>query len=250
MEVRLLLSPLYFVMKSIFISVRSNSTRLPNKAIADICGKPAIEYLIHNLKNSKRTDRIVLCTTELSDDDVLCSIATKNHIDFFRGSEEDKLLRWQGACEKFGVEMFAECGGDDIFCDYGLIDMVFNQHSRSGADFIDGHDLYNDVYGMTSDFVNKVCEQKCGKIVETHHLVGYIEDNSFNIERLQNVPDRFIKKYRMTLDYDLDLVFFRKIVEKLGGDLRLESILQLLDDNPEISNINLHLEDAWKENQK
>ena len=64
------------------------------------------------------------------------------------------------------------------------------------------------------------------------------------------MPDRFIKKYRMTLDYDLDLVFFRKIVEKLDGDLRLENILQLLDDNPEISNINLHLENAWKENQK
>ena len=117
-------------MKNIFISVRSNSTRLPNKAMADICGKPAIEYLIHNLKNSKKADGIVLCTTELSSDDVLCDIAVKNRIDFFRGNEEDKLLRWKGACEKFGVEMFAECGGDDIFCDYELIDIVFDQYSR------------------------------------------------------------------------------------------------------------------------
>ena len=237
-------------MKNIFISVRSNSTRLPNKAMADICGKPAIEYLIHNLKNSKKADGIVLCTTELSSDDVLCDIAVKNRIDFFRGNEEDKLLRWKGACEKFGVEMFAECGGDDIFCDYELIDIVFDQYSRSGADFIDGHDLYNDVYGMTRNVVDKICEKKCGKIIETHHLTNYLKESSTNVERLQNVPDRFIKKYRMTLAYDLDLVFFRKIVEKLDGDLRLENILQLLDDNPEISNINLHLENAWKENQK
>tara|TARA_R110002020_G_scaffold103752_23_gene243229 strand:- start:10929 stop:11642 length:714 start_codon:yes stop_codon:yes gene_type:complete len=237
-------------MKSIFISVRSGSTRLPNKATADICGKPAIEYLIHNLKNSEQADRIVLCTTELSGDDILCNIATKNHIDFFRGNEEDKLLRWQGACEKFGVEMFAECGGDDIFCDYELIDMVFNQYDISEADFIDGHDLYNDVYGMTSAFLNRLCSEKGGKILETHHISKYTKGLDCIYQKLEDTPDKFKKKYRMTLDYDIDLLFFRTIVERLGNVLQFENILNLLDTNPEIPEINFYLEDTWKENQK
>ena len=250
MEARPLLSPLNLIMKSILISVRSDSKRLPNKATADICGKPAIEYLIDNLKRSRQADRIVLCTTELSSDDILCKIAINNHIDFFRGNEEDKLLRWQGACKKFGIKMFTECGGDDIFCDYELIDMVFNQYDISVADFIDGHDLYIDVYVISSHFINILCELNGEKILETHHLAGYIKDSNFKTERLQDIPNKFVKKYRMTLDYDLDLLFFQKIVENLGRDLRLEHVLQLLDENPDIPNINLHLEDAWKENQK
>ena len=54
----------------------------------------------------------------------------------------------------------------------------------------------------------------------------------------------------MTLDYDIDLLFFRTIVETLGNDLQFENILNLLDTNPEIPEINLYLEDEWKENQK
>lgn len=250
MKVRVLLSPPYFIMKSIFISVRSNSTRLPNKATADIYGKPSIEYLIDNLKNSKQADTIILCTTESRGDDVLCDIATKNKIDFFRGSEEDKLIRWLGACKKFGVEMFTECGGDDIFCDYELIDMVFNQYNYHRPDFIDGQDLYNDVYGMTSAFLNKLCNEKGGKILETHHISKYIKDLGCIYQKLEDIPDKFKKKYRMTLDYDIDLLFFRTIVETLGNDLQFENILNLLDTNPEIPEINLYLEDEWKENQK
>ena len=60
----------------ILITVRTSSTRLPKKAILDINGKPAIQYLIENIKKSKSADKIILCTSEESDDDILCQIAT------------------------------------------------------------------------------------------------------------------------------------------------------------------------------
>ena len=50
-------------MKSIFITVRTGSTRLRNKCLLDIDGQTSISYLINRLKNSKNNDNIILCTT-------------------------------------------------------------------------------------------------------------------------------------------------------------------------------------------
>ena len=80
------------MVNSIFITVRTSSTRLPKKAILKICDKPAIQYLIENIKKSKSADKIILCTSEESGDDVLCQIANDCGIDYYRGSLNDKLL--------------------------------------------------------------------------------------------------------------------------------------------------------------
>ena len=87
----------------IFISVRNSSTRLPNKAILNIGNKPTIQYLIENLKKSKSADRVILCTSDKSDDDVLCNIAADCEIEYFRGSLNDKLDRWLSACKKYDL---------------------------------------------------------------------------------------------------------------------------------------------------
>ena len=68
-------------MNAILITVRTGSTRLPNKAILEIEGKSTIEHLISRVKHSKLADKIILCTTELEEDNVLCEIAKRNKID-------------------------------------------------------------------------------------------------------------------------------------------------------------------------
>ena len=90
--------------KAVFITVRSNSTRLPNKAYRKIKNQYTIEYVIDQVKKSSLSDLIVLCTTELPADDKLCEIAINNNIKFFRGNEVDKLERWNGACDKYDVD--------------------------------------------------------------------------------------------------------------------------------------------------
>ena len=69
-------------MNSILITVRTGSTRLPKKALIEINGKPTIEYLIERVKQSKFADNIILCTTKLPEDDILCKLAQKNNIKY------------------------------------------------------------------------------------------------------------------------------------------------------------------------
>tara|TARA_Y100000004_G_C8854186_1_gene386096 strand:- start:64 stop:870 length:807 start_codon:yes stop_codon:yes gene_type:complete len=232
--------------KAIFISARMSSSRLPRKVLLDINGTTAIDILVSNLKKSKYADQIVICTTTSSADDDIEAKATELNVGCFRGSEEDKMERWQGACKKFGVGMFAECGADDVFCDYQLIDAVFKKYEE-GYDFIDGKDLYNDVYGITSNFLDKACKEK-SCIIETHDLPKFVKNLKASSTKL-DVDRKFKKKYRLTLDYEEDLLFFKKILENIGDNPKYEDIMLYLDNNPEIVSINLFLDEEWKENQ-
>ena len=241
-------------MRAIFISVRSESTRLPQKALLEICGQSTIEYLIHNIKKSEFAEEIILCTTQGASDDILCNIATSNGIKYFRGSTEDKLLRWKSACEKYDVDFFVNVDGDDVFFDYGLADLVFKQHTVNSADFIDGQGFYNDVYGISAKGIKLVFENK--KNTDTEFIKLYFDNIQDLIvtEKLSNVPSKYQKKQiRMTLDYIEDFNFFTAVIEyfkKSTRELNFENILIYLKQNPDITQINWHREQNWKDNQE
>lgn len=238
--------------KCIFISVRSDSTRLPNKATKLLFNTPTIQYLISNLKNSNKTDEIILCTTELESDDVLCSIAERNGIKYFRGSSEDKLARWLGACEKYDVDFFVNVDGDDLLFDYALADHVIEQYEVWRPDFIDGQGfLYNDVYGITRTALEEVCRIKGTN--ETEYIKPYFtETGKFFVQVVQRVPEKYLKTdARLTLDYPDDFKFFETVIGEL--DLQLftfDNVSHILKNNPELKSINNHLEEEWKSNQE
>jgi len=240
-------------MKGIFISVRKNSTRLPEKAMLNICGKPTVQYLIENLKKSRHSDYIVLCTTLEPSDDDLCELAESCGIKYFRGSTEDKIDRWLGACEEYGIDFFVTADGDDIFCDYGLVDHVFEQYERTRSDFIDGRGLYNDVYGISFSALQEVCKNKNNR--DTEFIKPYFDaySDKYKIQKVHNVPPKYHKKnIRMTLDYEEDLMFFEKVIEYFnnsGKPMSFENILDFLEKNSNIVKINWFREESWRQNQ-
>jgi spore coat polysaccharide biosynthesis protein SpsF len=242
-------------MKAIFITVRNGSTRLSNKALKRIQGIPTIEYVIRRVKNSRLADKIILCTTENSQDDSLVEIALQNNIDFFRGSEEDKLERWRGAAQKFKITFFCTADGDDLFCDPELIDLAFEQSIRNKSDFIESKKVITGAftYGINVAALNKVCEIKDSDKTEMM-WVYFTETGLFKCEELEDIPEKFIRPdIRMTLDYQEDFDFFNSIIEKSGKKtefISLNEIVDIINQNPEIKEINFFRQQQWADNQK
>ena len=239
---------------AIFITVRTGSTRLPNKALIEIESIPTIVHLIRRMKKIK-TDHIILCTTTLKEDDILCNIAVDEKIDFFRGSVKDKLIRWKDAAEEFKIDFFVTADGDDLFCSEDLINLAFKQFFSNDSDFIESPEVICGAfsYGISFRALNKVCKIK--KSVDTEMMWTYFKDTGlFDIESLNNIPSEFIREdIRMTLDYHDDLVFFEKIFKhfyKKGNyNFDLYDIVEYLDKNKEIVAINSHLQEEWSNNQ-
>jgi len=237
---------------AIFITVRSDSSRLPQKCYKKICGKYVIEYVIEQAKKSKMADMVVLCTTDLSEDNKLCEIAKLNNIDFFRGSVDDKLARWRGATRKFGVDFFVTADGDDLFCSSELMDLAFKQYTTNRSEFIQGANLVDGAftYGIKTSALNKVCEIKT--TTDTEMMSIYFTDTDlFKVEELFNVPAIYKRNdIRMTLDYEDDFKFFKTVIEHFAGkNFGTQDVLSFLNDNIEIAGINFYLEGRWKQNQ-
>src|SRR5712664_2457154 len=86
---------------AIFLSIREKAKRLPGKVLREICGKTACEHLIDRLKLACKADLLLMTTSTHPGDAVLCEMATRAGIPFFRGSEDDKFDRYPRAAEKF-----------------------------------------------------------------------------------------------------------------------------------------------------
>jgi len=238
-------------MKSaIFIAVRMKSTRLPKKAILKIKGKTVIEHLIDRLKTAKLPDLIVLCTSTHPDDEILAHIAKKNNIEYFRGSEEDKLGRFLGAAEKYGVDFIVSVDGDDIFCDPEFIDKTIEAFIRTKADYITCKDLPLGAasHGIKFEALKKICEIKDEKDTEIYG--GYFtETGLFKVEYLE-VEDEELRhpEIRMTLDYPEDYEFFKAAFDELyspGKIFTLKEIMALLRKKPQITEINKDMQTKY-----
>ena len=241
--------------KAIFITVRTGSTRLPQKALIKIQDKATIEHLIHRVRRSEKTDKIIVCTTMLEEDNIICELAEKNGVDFFRGSTEDKLDRWLQAAVKFDVDFFVTADGDDLFCEPELIDLAFEQYEKNKSDFIEADGLACGAftYGISRGALSRACELKKTNDTELSWLF-FKEEGVCEAEKLENVPDIFKRpEIRMTLDYEEDFNFFKNVIDHfhdIKQDLSLRKIINYLNEHPEVIEINQYRHEDFINNQR
>ena len=249
-------------MNKILLTVRSKSTRLKNKAHIKLNNNiTTIEYLIDRLKHCNYD--IILCTTINKEDNILEEIAHTNNIKCFRGSENDKLQRWYDCCKYYKIKNIVTVDGDDLFCEPELINIAFKQIEKNNCDFIKGDHTElicgAFTYCFTFNALERVINLK--NDLNTEMMWVYFTDTGiFNIEELQNINTKYYRDdIRMTLDYQEDLDFFNKIIDLYESNnlyksnskyLNLETIIDIINKNPEIKNINLFRKQDWKLNQE
>lgn len=241
--------------KAIFITIRKDSSRLPNKAVRDLLGQPIMQLIIKRAKLAKNFDEVIVCTTTRKIDDEIEVIALKNGAKVFRGSLDDKLERWHGAAKQYGIDYIVTFDGDDLFCDPELLDMGAEQIEKRGLDFIEspkGLICGAFTYAFTAEALDEVCNIKGSE--DTEMMWTYFKDTGrFKCGTLENVDNVFFNDYRMTLDYPEDYEFFSTIFRYFNcseNDIPLRKIVAYLKANPQISEINYFRQNEFLENQK
>lgn len=239
-----------------FITVRTGSTRLPEKWGLRINGRRVIEHIIDRAKAVKGAERVIVCTSTDVGDDILETIAKENGVDCFRGSLLDKLARWQGAAHAFNVDYIVTVDGDDPFCDPELCDLHIEQMKDSPCDFVSPpKDIACGAVGFcfSTAALDRVCEMKGSEDTEMM-WVYFTETGAFKIRELDVTDPIFYNPCaRLTLDYPEDFQFFERVFQELGiqkNDVPLRTILQLLNEKPEIMEINWFRQQEFLDNQK
>jgi spore coat polysaccharide biosynthesis protein SpsF len=105
----------------VVVAARTSSTRLPGKALLPLQGLPMLTFLLRRLQGLQ-SGVVILATTDLPIDDELATLAAREKIGVFRGSESDLVARYVGAAKQFGLDTVARVTADCPFVDAELAD--------------------------------------------------------------------------------------------------------------------------------
>ena len=106
----------------IIVSARTGSKRLPNKVLCELNNVPMILFLLNRLKKSTFATKIILATTQLPCDDILCEKVRENGYFVHRGSENNLIERYIDAAEMYKIKTIIRVTGDCPFVHGELID--------------------------------------------------------------------------------------------------------------------------------
>lgn len=238
-------------MKSIaIIQARLGSSRLPGKVLLPLGDKTVLEQVYKRVRKINGLDEVIVATTTAEKDDELAIFMGKKGIPFFRGSEEDVLARFYEVAKRYEADAIMRITSDcplldpkvsekmlEIFSDYSY-DMVSNaSENPKNRTFPRGLD--------TEIFMFQWLEkayQEANKPYQREHVTPYLYENVENIYFHKNEED--YSKYRWTLDTREDYALIRKVYEELERTKieTFQEIVAFLEKNPEVLNLNAHIE--------
>ena len=116
----------------VIIQARMSSSRLPEKALIDLAGKPVIDHVVGRLSESIGPDRLVLATSDDKSDDILERYVSRTHgIPVFRGGLENVAQRFQDCLCQFPCKWFVRISGDSPFIDPKLVSLMLGAATES-----------------------------------------------------------------------------------------------------------------------
>jgi len=229
------------------VQARVGSTRLPQKILLNLDkNNSTLFYVINQLENCKKINKIVIATTNLEQDNVVEDFSKKNKILCFRGSEKDVLDRYYNCAKKFRFDIITRITSDCPLIDPEIVDEVIEKFDSSTEDYI-SNTLKNtfpkglDVEVFTFQALERAWKES--KLPsEREHVTYFIRNNSsFKIKNFQN--DNDLSKFRWTLDKKEDLEFIREILKRIQKrPIFMRDVISVLEQEPHLSKINQNID--------
>jgi spore coat polysaccharide biosynthesis protein SpsF len=219
------------------------STRLPGKTMKKIDECYVIDYVIEQLKSAKKIDMIVVATTDLIEDDIICEHLSSKCVKYFRGSSDDVLDRYYRCAKEFSIDVVVRVTADNPLIDPQIIDLVINKYITHNCDFATNTIHRTFPYGTEVEvFSFKALERSwksAKKPSEREHVTPFIRDpeNGFDLINVEHHDDLSFLRYTVDRAEDLELV--REIVKHVSErPILLRDIINLYKNRPEIFDIN------------
>ena len=205
------------------ILARSDSTRLPGKALMDLGGGwRMIDLVLARAARSKEMAGVALATTSRPCDDELARhVAEDLGGDVFRGDLEDVAGRALTCAIERGAEWFVRINGDSPFVDASLLDAGIRLARESGADLVSNVLDRTYPYGIAVEVFRTETFQRVHEsfdALEREHIARhfYQHPDRFRLVPLPPSPNPELAQVTLTLDQPEDLGVIGGIVCALG----------------------------------
>jgi spore coat polysaccharide biosynthesis protein SpsF len=233
------------------VTVRNSSSRLPNKAIMKI--KDSLRSIDIVIERAKKTDLpVVIATSTDSSDDIFAGIAKQHKVQIFRGSLINKIKRWYDCFNRFQIENALIVDGDDLAHNYEIGIRALSELKKSDFDIITcPTNIVTGffTYAMKNTAISKLFRVASDEDTNTDVIARYVEKARLKVTFVTLRDYEQNKDIRLTLDYQEDLEFFRKLYSTLDILETGKNIIEFLEKNRDVSKINFFRQRDFLQNQ-
>jgi len=233
------------------IACRLKSSRLPKKAILKIGDITSIELCIKNTLKIDNINRVILATSDNKQDSELSKYTYDDSVVFHQGDAEDVIARYLDIINKLKIDVFIRITGDMPYVSSDIADYLLKKHFEAGADYTVATKFS---VGTSVEIISTSALKKVKKYFPSadysEYMTWYFQNNPeyFNLNFV-DLPQEWVRDYRLTLDYQEDLDVFNQIEEyfKVSNlDYSIMSLNKFLDENPKVSELNSHISLVYK----
>lgn len=227
------------------VQARQGSSRLPGKALVDICGKPAIQRVVERLRGAKTLDDVIVAMPEGIVDDELESFCDRMGYSYFRGDEDNVLKRVLEAANHFNIDVIVEITADCPLIDWNHINALVIMFLEYNCDHVSN--IITRTFPRGYDirvFSREALERtylECDNDVDRSHVSTWQYLNpkgKLNYKCLNMIAPLYQDRpdLEITLDTpeDLELIRFIYGFESNGYNLELtcEQVINIIDTYP------------------
>ena len=202
---------------AIVIQARMGSARLPGKSLAPIGGRSLLARVVERLLHQGELP-VVLATTTLLEDDLLCEEADRLGVTVVRGSADDVLGRYAFAASLLGAPAIVRATADNPAVDLDAPLRTLDILLRSGADYVVdyGLPLGGTVEAMTTAALVRAAALAT-EPYDREHVTPFVrrDGRSRAIDALAPTALRR-PDLRFTVDTADDLDYMRRIYHEAG----------------------------------
>lgn len=219
----------------IAIQARLGSSRLPNKALIDICGKPLIAQLLRRLRAVRGVDAVVIACPEKD----AAAFKRATGINPITGPEDDVLTRILNVANQLEADRIVKVGADCPLAPFDAIEaalerfpneqVVQNTHPRT---FPDGFDF---------DIWRTACLKALNDVLvgdDREWFASYVF-KKYPTAAMTNKVD--LSRWRLTVDYPEDVDLIRAIYADMGDEIWTSArITEWCQSHPREMKLNQH----------
>lgn len=243
------------------IEARMTSSRLPGKVLMDYCGESNLQHIIERLKRSKYIDDVVVATTINEQDNPIVELCENIGCKYYRGSEEDVLLRVLESAKSVNADIIVEITGDCPVIDWRHVDKLVEMFFSGEYDYASNIIQRTFPRGFdTQVFPVEVLDevnQTSKNPVDHEHVSLYIYTHPEKYRLINWEADEKMNhpEFEITLDTKEDYEFIKQIYENLyykNQDFSAQDVVKLLIEHPEMTRKleSTHRKDPFKEQKE
>lgn len=229
---------------TIFLQARMSSTRLPGKVLKKILDKPLLEWQIERIRKVQNCQRIVVLTSDQSDDDPIENWCLEHQVDCFRGSLENVLDRFYQASYKYPSDHYVRLTGDCPLSCPEIIDQVIRAHLSAGVAYTSNVTPPTFPDGVDTEVFTEKSLSEAWRYAnldsDLEHVTPFMRrERQDQCHNVTHQPDW--STYRITVDYPEDFELVKALFEHfypINPLFGLDEIVEHLQSHPELIEMN------------